>query len=75
MDGQLQLHDSVMPPPPAPLAARGRAVRECPRCESRSIARSRIRGYLGIFARRVLNLRPYRCLDCWHRFMAVSGDN
>jgi len=50
----------------------GRRERECPRCESRSIAHSRIRGAVGHAAMRLLRLRPYRCLDCWHRFLGVS---
>jgi hypothetical protein len=49
-----------------------RPTRLCPRCESHSVARSPVRGLLGHAALRVLRLRPYHCLDCWHRFVAVS---
>jgi predicted Zn-ribbon and HTH transcriptional regulator len=52
--------------------ARVRSARHCPRCESHSVARSRIRGLLGETAKRLLGIRPYRCLDCWHRFLATS---
>jgi len=55
-----------------------RSPRCCPRCDSHSIARSRIRGFLGEAAKRVLGVRPYRCLDCWHRFVSTtsrSGDS
>lgn len=47
-------------------------VCECPRCDSRSVARSPIRGMFGELAKRVLGLRPYQCLDCWHRFVAMN---
>lgn len=46
---------------------------ECPRCDSRSVTRSRIRGWVGHAAKRLLNVRPYRCLDCWHRFISTSS--
>ena len=46
--------------------------RVCPRCKSSSIAHSRIRGTFGQVALRVLRVRPYRCLDCWHRFLGVT---
>jgi hypothetical protein len=49
-----------------------RSVRSCPKCESHSVARSRIRGWMGETARKVLGVRPYRCLDCWHRFMSAT---
>jgi anti-sigma factor RsiW len=49
-----------------------RNTRACPRCDSHSIAHSRIRGFVGQMARRVLRVRPYRCLDCWHRFLGVT---
>lgn len=52
--------------------ARARASRECPKCESQSVARSRIRGWVGEATKQMFGLRPYRCLDCWHRFMATS---
>ncbi len=52
--------------------ARARVSRECPKCESRSVARSRIRGWVGEATKQMFGLRPYRCLDCWHRFMATS---
>jgi hypothetical protein len=69
----LLLEDSLTPRSTgAPVAARHRASRECPRCDSPSVARSRIRGVLGHTAKRFLGLRPYRCLDCWHRFMATA---
>ncbi len=49
-----------------------RASRECPRCDSHAIARSRIRGGFDATLKRILGLRPYRCLDCWHRFVGVA---
>ena len=49
-----------------------RSHRGCPRCDSHSIAHSRIRGLIGQAALRLLRVRPYRCLDCWHRFVGVS---
>jgi hypothetical protein len=49
-----------------------RSTRSCPRCDSCSIAHSRIRGVVGQVARKVFRVRPYRCLDCWHRFLGVS---
>lgn len=49
-----------------------RNTRTCPRCDSPSIAHSRIRGVLGHAARKMFRVRPYRCLDCWHRFLGVS---
>lgn len=52
--------------------AAGSRHRECPRCESRSVTRSRIRGVLGHAMKNLFGVRPYRCLDCWHRFMGVS---
>jgi hypothetical protein len=52
-----------------PISERPSVQRTCPRCESQSVARSRIRGTLGQAAKRMLGLRPYRCLDCWHRFI------
>jgi DNA-directed RNA polymerase subunit RPC12/RpoP len=63
--------------PPAPMVSShtGSQTRECPRCDSQSIARSRIRGMFGQMARRMFGLRPYRCLDCWHRFMGFSRDS
>ena len=59
---------------PAPLAGRGTPLQICPRCESRAVARSRVRGFVRATAKRLLGIRPYRCLDCWHRFMAVSRE-
>jgi hypothetical protein len=58
-----------------PMMAPARAVAKahcCPRCDSESIARSRIRGSLGQVVRRMFGVRPYRCLDCWHRFLGTS---
>jgi len=55
------------------VRAREKSSRCCPRCDSHSISRSRIRGWMGEAARRVLGVRPYRCLDCWHRFMGLSS--
>ena len=67
------LEDSPLPKGGVTSAAtRQRASRECPRCDSPSVARSRIRGLLGHTAKRLLGLRPYRCLDCWHRFVATA---
>jgi hypothetical protein len=69
----LLLEDSLPPKGVGTSSAtRHRAARECPRCDSPSVARSRIRGLLGLTAKRLLGLRPYRCLDCWHRFMATT---
>lgn len=59
-------------PAMARMARPERLTRTCPKCESHSIARSRIRGFLDETARKVLGVRPYRCLDCWHRFMSTS---
>jgi len=50
-----------------------RSSRCCPRCDSHSIARSRIRGWVGYAAKRVLGVRPYRCMDCWHRFVSTTS--
>jgi hypothetical protein len=50
-----------------------RSARCCPRCDGNSIARSRIRGWFGYTAKRVLGVRPYRCLDCWHRFVSTTS--
>jgi hypothetical protein len=49
-----------------------RNSRTCPRCDSPAIAHSRIRGMMGKVARKVFRVRPYRCLDCWHRFLGVT---
>jgi len=54
-------------------SARPKAVRCCPRCESHEVARSRIRGVIGQAAKRLLGIRPYRCLDCWHRFLGTTA--
>ena len=56
-----------------PRRARRKAAHECPKCESRSIARSRIRGVFGHTLKRLFGVRPYRCLDCWHRFVGQSA--
>jgi len=66
---KMLLDDDSRPSGVNPIRGGGRA---CPRCESQSIAHSRIRGVVGQFARRMLGVRPYRCLDCWHRFLGVS---
>lgn len=49
---------------------RAHRSRECPRCESHSVARARTRGVLAQTMKHLLGLRPYRCLDCLHRFVA-----
>ena len=49
-----------------------KSIRACPRCQSLSVAHSRIRGAVGQMARRLLRVRPYRCLDCWHRFFGIT---
>jgi len=43
--------------------------RICPECGSTEISRSRRRGLLEHYVLRVLQIHPYRCLSCSHRFV------
>jgi hypothetical protein len=40
---------------------------KCPRCAGGAVARSRRRSVLERMTK-LMNLGPYRCLDCYHRF-------
>lgn len=40
----------------------------CPQCRSSFISKSRKRGLKDFFLHALLSTRPYRCMDCDHRF-------
>lgn len=45
------------------------AAKRCPQCAGSALARSRMRGPLEKIYFGLLHARPYRCMDCWHRFV------
>jgi hypothetical protein len=55
--------------PASPSVSRdlSRSCRRCPRCDGSDVARSRRRSAVeGLM--RIVNVYPFRCLDCYHRF-------
>jgi DNA-directed RNA polymerase subunit RPC12/RpoP len=43
--------------------------RTCPECGSIEVSRSRLRGVLEHYVLRALQIHPYRCMTCEHRFV------
>ena len=43
-------------------------MHECPRCHSEQIRRSKRRGLVELGLLSIIGLKPFRCVDCYHRF-------
>lgn len=61
------MSDSVLAPRARPRP------RQCPRCESEYIARSRRQGIWGLPLIRLLRIHIYRCTECWRRFHGIGS--
>jgi len=43
-------------------------MRHCPECHSEQIRRSKRRGIIERDLLSVVGIKPFRCVDCYHRF-------